>query len=77
MNCVVVPKDHSAPLNQAARKTSSVQVNSILVVRVTNLARCRALQQDGFWIIGAAGESPVSLCEALNQGPCSSDGVRG
>ena len=70
VNCVVVPKDHSAPLNQAARKTSSGASELIPVVRVTNLARClRTLQQDGFWIIGAAGESPVSIREALNQGP--------
>ena len=60
VNCVVVPKDRSAPLNQAARKTSSGASELIPVVRVTNLARClRTLQQDGFWIIGVAGESPL------------------
>tara|TARA_Y200000002_G_scaffold282978_1_gene236960 strand:+ start:399 stop:1208 length:810 start_codon:yes stop_codon:yes gene_type:complete len=70
VSCVVVPKDHSAPLNQAARKTSSGASELIPVVRVTNLARClRTLQQNGFWVIGAAGESPVNMREALNQGP--------
>ena len=70
VSCVVVPKDHSAPLNQVARKTSSGASELIPVVRVTNLARClRTLQQNGFWVIGAAGESPVNMCEALNQGP--------
>tara|TARA_B100001093_G_scaffold52516_1_gene44548 strand:- start:4436 stop:5245 length:810 start_codon:yes stop_codon:yes gene_type:complete len=70
VSCVVVPKDHSAPLNQVARKTSSGASELIPVVRVTNLARClRTLQKGGFWVIGAAGESSVSMCEASNQGP--------
>ena len=59
VSCVVVPKDHSAPLNQAARKTSSGASELIPVVRVINLARClRTLQQNGFWVIGAAGSLP-------------------
>ena len=49
VNCVVVPKDHSAPLNQAARKTSSGASELIPVVRVTNLARC--LSTSTRWIL--------------------------
>ena len=58
VSCVVVPKI-TAPLNQAARKTSSGASELIPVVRVINLARClRTLQQNGFWVIGAAGSPP-------------------
>ena len=40
------------------------------MVKVTNLARClRGLQQDGFWVIGAAGESIVGLEQASHNGP--------
>lgn len=68
--CVVVPKDHSAPLNQVARKTSSGASELIPVVKVTNLSRClRTLQNDGFWVVGAAGESTVGLNAAVHQGP--------
>lgn len=60
--CVIVPKDHSAPLNQIARKTSSGASELIPVVRVTNLARClRGLQSDGFWVVGADGEATAGM----------------
>ena len=68
--CVIVPKDNAAPLNQVARKTSSGASELIPVVKVTNLARClRGLQKDGFWVVGAAGESTVGLDEASHHGP--------
>ena len=68
--CVIVPKDNAAPLNQVARKSSSGASELIPVVKVTNLARClRGLQQDGFWVVGAAGESITGLDQALHSGP--------
>ena len=68
--CVIVPKDNAAPLNQVARKTSSGASELIPVVKVTNLARClRGLQQDGFWVVGAAGESNAGLDQASHSGP--------
>jgi len=67
---VVVPKDNSAPLNQVARKTSSGASELIPVVRVTNLARClRGLQEAGFWVVGAAGESEGRLEQIVDGGP--------
>ena len=67
---VIVPKDGSAPLNQVARKTASGAAELIPIFRVTNLARCmRQLQQDGFWVVGAAGEASGSLAQAAHQGP--------
>ena len=68
--CVVVPKNHSAPLNQAARKASSGASELISVVKVTNLVRClRTLQNEGFWIVGAAGDSTAGLDVVASQGP--------
>ena len=68
--CVIVPKDNAAPLNQVARKTSSGASELIPVVKVTNLARClRGLKQDGFWVVGAAGESTLGPDWALHRGP--------
>ena len=68
--CVIVSKDNAAPLNQVARKTSSGASELIPVVKVTNLARClRGLKQDGFWVVGAAGESTVGLDQASHSGP--------
>lgn len=67
---VVVPKDNAAPLNQVARKTSSGASELIPVVRVTNLARClRGLQESGFWVVGAAGESEGQLTQIVDGGP--------
>lgn len=67
---VIVPKDNAAPLNQVARKTSSGASELIPVVRVTNLARClRGLQDSGFWVVGAAGESEGSLDQIVQGGP--------
>ena len=57
VNCVVIPKDNAASLNQTVRKTSSGASELIPVVRVTNLVRClKGLQTMGFWVLGAAGE---------------------
>ncbi len=70
VNCVIVPKDNSAPLNQIVRKTSSGASELIPVVKVTNLARClRALQKEGFWIIGAASEATMGIEKVPYEGP--------
>lgn len=59
---VIVPKDHSAPLNATARKAASGAADVVPLVSVTNLARAlRALQEAGVWIVGAAGESAAEL----------------
>ncbi len=57
VDAVLLPKRHSAPLNAAALKASAGGAESLLLVEVTNLARRLAwLQDQGIWIIGAAGE---------------------
>lgn len=59
---VIAPKDNSASLNTVARKVSSGASDSIPYVTVTNLSRSlRELQEQGVWVIGAAGEAENSL----------------
>ena len=59
---MIVPKDHSAPLNATARKAASGAADVVPLVSVTNLARAlRTLQEAGVWIVGAAGESAAEL----------------
>ena len=69
-HAVVVPKDHSAPLNATARKAASGAADLVPLVSVTNLARTlRALQEAGIWIVGAAGESAQELRRVDLSGP--------
>ena len=63
-DAVIVPKDHSAPLNATARKAASGAADAVPLVPVTNLARClRGLQEAGVWIVGAAGEATEGLAQ--------------
>lgn len=67
---VIVPKDKSATLNPTARKVACGAAETVPFVRVTNLARClRALQEQGVWLIGAAGEAGATLYQADFTGP--------
>ncbi len=59
---VVVPKDNSAPVSSVVRKVASGAVESVPLVRVTNLARAlRALRDQGVWLVGTAGEATQSV----------------
>lgn len=59
---VVIPKDRSATVNATVRKTSAGAADRIPVVRVTNLARTlRAIQAQGVWVYGLAGDAPASV----------------
>ena len=67
---VIVPKDKSATLNPTARKVACGAAETVPFVRVTNLARClRALQEQGVWLIGTAGEADATLYQADFTGP--------
>lgn len=67
---VIVPKDHSAPLNAAARKAAAGGAEAVPLVRVTNLARALdVLKQSGVWLVGLAGEAGPSLYERDLGGP--------
>ena len=70
VRAVVVPKDGSAPLNDAAVRASAGAVAHVPLVRVTNLSRAlRQLQDQGFWILGTDAEVGEDLWEADLSGP--------
>ena len=70
VDALIVPRDHSAPLNATARKAASGAADVLPLVTVTNLARTlRALKDAGVWIVGAAGEATEALPAIDFRGP--------
>lgn len=64
VHAVIAPADRSASLNATVRKVACGAAEIVPVVTVTNLARAlRALQAQGIWVVGAAGEAEDSLYE--------------
>ena len=65
VDCVVVNKDRSAPINALVHKTSAGAIDQTKIFQVTNLARTiRELQKNGIWVIGLDGLSNNSLYKA-------------
>jgi 23S rRNA (guanosine2251-2'-O)-methyltransferase len=61
---LLIPKDRSAPMNQAARAASAGASETLAVVRVVNLVRAlEELKKAGFWLVAAEGGSGVPLAE--------------
>jgi 23S rRNA (guanosine2251-2'-O)-methyltransferase len=59
---VVIPKDKSASITPVVSKVACGAAESVPLVRVTNLVRAMAaIQQQGVWIYGAAGEAGETL----------------
>ncbi len=59
---VITPKDNSAPETAVMAKAASGGLDIVQRISVTNLASAmRELQQEGWWIIGLAGEATRSL----------------
>jgi len=70
VQAVIVPKDKSASLTPVARKVACGAAETVLFVRVTNLARfLRELKDLGVWLIGTAGEADAGLYQADFKGP--------
>lgn len=64
VHAVIAPVDRAAGLNATVRKVASGAVERVPFVPVTNLARAlRGLQEQGVWIVGAAGEADATLYE--------------
>jgi 23S rRNA (guanosine2251-2'-O)-methyltransferase len=62
VDAIIVPKDKSAPLNEAASKTASGGASLVPVVFVTNLARCISqLQKRQVWVVGTLLETDQML----------------
>lgn len=61
---VIVAKDHSAPLNEAAIKTASGAASMVMIYQVVNLARCLdILKKRGIWVVGTVLEDSQPLTE--------------
>lgn len=62
---IIVPKDKSAPLNATVSKVACGASETVPLVRVTNLARTmRALQEQGVWFVGTAGEATHDIYQS-------------
>jgi len=62
VDCVVINKDGSAPINALVHKTSAGALNQLKIFQVTNLVRAiKALQDLSVWVIGLDGETQSSL----------------
>lgn len=68
-HAVITTRDKAADLSATVRKAASGAAERVPFVKVVNLSRTmKALQQQGVWIIGAAGEAPERYCDvAMNQ----------
>jgi 23S rRNA (guanosine2251-2'-O)-methyltransferase len=61
---VIVAKDNSAPLNEAAIKTASGAASLVRIYQVVNLSRCLdTLKKNGVWVVGTALEDSQLLTE--------------
>lgn len=64
VDAVVIPRDHSAPLNTTVKKAASGAAETVDVIKVTNIARSlRQLRDSGYEIIGTAGNADKSIYE--------------
>jgi 23S rRNA (guanosine2251-2'-O)-methyltransferase len=64
VHAVIAPADRSVSLNATVRKVACGGAEIVPFVTVTNLARTlRALQEQGVWIVGAAGAAADRLYE--------------
>jgi len=62
VDCVVVNKDGSAPINAVVHKTSAGAMNKLKIFQVTNLARTiKSLQAQELWVIGLDDSVSTSL----------------
>lgn len=61
---VVLPKDHSAPLNTTVGKVASGAMESINIIKVTNLARSlRQLRDAGCQVVGTSDTADKTIYE--------------
>lgn len=65
VDAVIAPKDKNVGLTATVKKVACGAAETIPFIPVTNLARTmRALQAQGVWVYGAAGEATSSLYES-------------
>ncbi len=62
---VIVPKDHTAPLNAVVSKVASGALETLSIAMVTNTVRfIDKIKDHGVWIIGTSGEATMNLSAA-------------
>jgi len=62
VDCVVINKDGSAPINAIVHKTSAGAINQLKIFQVTNLVRTiKSLQAQELWVIGLDGDVTTSI----------------
>lgn len=70
VDAVVIPRDNSVGITPVVSKVACGAAESVPLVVVTNLARTlEKLQQQGVWVVGAAGEADSSLYQTDLSGP--------
>lgn len=70
VDAVIVPKDNAVGMTPVVRKVACGAAESVPFFQVTNLARTlRFLQDQGVWLMGAAGEAESTVYEADLKGP--------
>ena len=66
---VIIPKNNSAPLNEAAIKASSGTAFLIPIYEVVNLARCiRTLKKKNIWVFGTDSQAVKSIDQQVLTG---------
>ena len=69
MNGVIVPKDKSAPLNEAAIKASSGTAFFVPIYEVVNLTRCiKNLKKKNVWVFGTDSQAVSSIDQEVLTG---------
>ena len=62
VDCIVINKDGSAPINSVVYKTSAGAINQLKIFQVTNLVRViKALQSKELWVVGLDGSAKTSI----------------
>ncbi len=71
-HALIAPRDRAADITPAARKVACGAADSVLFVRVANLARAlRGLRERGVWLYGTAASAPRSVFDADLASPCA------
>ncbi len=67
---IIFAKDRAAPLSGTVAKVSAGAVSRLNLCQVNNICKTlKVLQDEGFWVFGAAGDGGQSLYEADFKGP--------
>lgn len=70
VDMIIVPKDRAVGLTATVRKVACGGTEKVPFVQITNLARTlKKLQDEGLWLVGAAGEAEKELYDIDFKGP--------